>query len=91
MINTKLINSEHNCEAYNSFETVYSDHRIITAIFKLNFRANTNMNKNTKPYNWSLLYTNKDLQKKFYTDFKRKFDTYTKYIIDCNIMYQAFV
>ena len=48
------------------------------------------MNINTKPYNWSLLYTNKDLQKKFDTDFKRKFNTYTKDVTDCNIIYQEF-
>ena len=85
MINTKWINSAHNCEAYNSFETVYSDHRIITATFKLSFRENKKIT-----YNWSLLYINKDLQKKFYTDFKRKFDNYTKDINNCNTMYQAF-
>ena len=81
MINKKWINSSHNREAYNSFETLYSNHRIITAIFKLSFRANKKMNKNKKPYNWSLLYINKDLQN-FYTDLKRKIYTYTKYIIN---------
>ena len=74
----------------NSFETVYSDHRIITSIYKLGFRENKKMNKNTKLYNWSLLYTHTYLLTKFYTDFKRKFNTYTKDIIDCNTMYQAF-
>ena len=29
MIYKKWINSAHNCEAYCSFEAVYSDHRII--------------------------------------------------------------
>ena len=43
------------------------------------------MNKNTKPYNWSLLYTYK-----FYADFKKKCDDYTKDITDCNTIYQAF-
>ena len=46
------------------------------------------MNKNQKSYNWSLLYINKDLQSKFYTDFKIKFDHYTKYI--SNKIYQVF-
>ena len=36
IVNNKWINSARNCEAYNTFEDVYSDHRIVTATLKLN-------------------------------------------------------
>ena len=63
MINTKWINSAHNYEAYNSFETVYSDHSMITATFKLKFRENKNMNINTKPYNFRTFFVDLCLNK----------------------------
>ena len=58
MINKKWINSALNCEAYNTFEAVYSDHRIIRASIKISFRANKKLNKTSEQYNWSMLYNN---------------------------------
>ena len=40
IVNNKWINSARNCEAYNTFEGVYSDHRIVTATLKLSLRSN---------------------------------------------------
>ena len=38
LINTKWKNSALNCEAYNTFSTVGSDHRIVTAKLRLSLR-----------------------------------------------------
>ena len=40
LIRRKWKNSLHNCEAYNSFSSVGSDHRILTAKLKLSLRKN---------------------------------------------------
>ena len=39
IVNNKWINSAKNCEAYNTFECVYSDHRIVTATLKLSLKV----------------------------------------------------
>ena len=41
LINKKWINSAKNGRAYNSFISVSSDHRIVTANIQLTLRANT--------------------------------------------------
>ena len=39
-LNKKWKNSAMNCRAYNTFDSVKSDHRIVTAKFRLSLRAN---------------------------------------------------
>ena len=46
IINKKWKNSVKNCRAYNSFNSIASDHRIITADIKLSLRANKDFPKN---------------------------------------------
>ena len=54
MIRTKWRNSSINCEAYNSFSSIGSDHRILNSNIKLSFRSQKK--KNSIPmYNWSVL------------------------------------
>ena len=50
IINKKWKNSVKNCRAYNSFNSIASDHRIITADIKLSLRANKKKNSKCKPY-----------------------------------------
>ena len=38
LISRKWKNSMHNCEAYNSFSSIGSDHRLLTAKIKLSLR-----------------------------------------------------
>ena len=45
MINKKWINSVTNCEAYNTFEGVSTDHRIVTTKTKLSLRVSRNKKK----------------------------------------------
>ena len=53
-INKKWKNSVHNCQSYNSFSSLGSDHRVVTAKIKLSFRK-----RQTKPcgdnHDWSVL------------------------------------
>ena len=58
LIRRKWKNSLHNCKAYNSFRSVGSDHRILTAKLKLSLRKNSTQAKKTQ-YDWSIL-KNKD-------------------------------
>ena len=55
LINKKWKNSVTNCRAYNSFISVASDHRIVTANIQLLLRANKNKCSRIKPYEWSNL------------------------------------
>ena len=57
-----------NCQAYNSFEGVNSDHRIVTSIFRLSLRANKKTSSKFPPYNWSALTTNAEIKEKFIVD-----------------------
>ena len=54
LTNKKWKNSAKNCEAYSSFEGVKSDHRIVSACFKLSLRRNK-PKANRKRYDWSKL------------------------------------
>ena len=48
LIRRKWKNSLHNCEAYSSFSSVGSDHRILTAKLKLSLRKNSTKAKKTQ-------------------------------------------
>ena len=55
IINKKWKNSAKNCRAYNSFASIASDHRIVSAQIKLSLRANKKKTSKNKPYEWSCL------------------------------------
>ena len=55
LINKKWINSVINCEAYNTFQGVYSDHRIVSLKIRLSLRANKKQALNRTLYDWSTL------------------------------------
>ena len=63
-INKKWKNSAMNCEAYSSFESVSSDHRIVTAKIRLSLQKNTKRTATTKHYDWALL-NNRDIRDKY--------------------------
>ena len=58
LINKKWINSVLNCEPFNSFATVSSDHRIVTATVRLSLRANKPKTSRNPRYDWSVLRDN---------------------------------
>ena len=55
--------SVKNCEAYNSFSSILSDHPIITANIKLSLRSNKKQTK-TITYDWSALI-NKNISNEY--------------------------
>ena len=55
LINNKWKNSALNCEAYNTFCTVGSDHRIVTAKIRLSLRQSKPSSKQRCRYNWNTL------------------------------------
>ena len=59
----KWRNIVKNCEAYNSFISLGSDHRIVNVKIKVSFKAQKR--KKTMPnYNWYILKTNNEIQVK---------------------------
>ena len=73
-INKKWNNSVLNCEAYSSFEGVFSDHRIIMAKIQLSLRRNTARTSTTVQYEWFLL-NNWDIRDKYALTLRNKFNT----------------
>ena len=73
LMNKKWINSALNCEAYSSFEGVFSDHRIVRAKIRLSLCRNTAQKSTTAHYEWSLL-NNKDISKKYTITQRNKFN-----------------
>ena len=70
IINKKWKNSAKNCRAFNSFISVASDHRIISAKICLCLRANKKKLCQHKPFNWSTLKDDSDVRKSFITEVK---------------------
>ena len=64
LVNSKWKNSVLNSEAYSTFASVGSDHRVVTAKIRLSLRA-TKPASNKKRYDWSLLRHDAELQSKF--------------------------
>ena len=73
-INKKWKNSAMNCKAYSSFESVSSDHRILTAKLWLSLRKNAIRTATTKHYDWALL-NNRDIRDKCVLEFRNRFET----------------
>ena len=73
LINRKWKNSAMNCEAYSSFESVSSDHRIVTAKVRLSLRKNATRKATTKHYDWALL-NNRDIRDKYALELRNRFE-----------------
>ena len=73
-INRKWKNSAMNCEAYSSFESVSSDHRIVTAKVQLSLRKNATRTPTTKHYDRALL-NNRDIRDKYALELRNRFET----------------
>ena len=71
-INKKWNNSALNCEAYSSFEGVYSDHWIFTTKIRLILQRNTTQTTTSVDYDWFLL-NNRDIRDKYSLTQRNKF------------------
>ena len=74
IINKKWKNSALNCQAFNTFEGVSSDHRIVTSTLRLILRENKKKSSIFPPFDWSLLTTNMDLQNQYNIIVRNKFN-----------------
>ena len=54
MVNKKWKNSVHNCQSYNTFSSLGSDHRVVNMKMKLSFRQSKTVSRG-KNYDWSVL------------------------------------
>ena len=62
-----------NCRAYNSFNSIASEHRIITANIKLSQRANKMKDRKCKPYDWATLQHDTKIRKELIITVKNCF------------------
>ena len=74
IINRKWKNSANDCRAYNTFEGVRSDHRIIAANLRLSLRANKINSSRQTPYDWSTLKKDSDIANYFTIKLKNRFE-----------------
>ena len=73
IVNRKWKNSAKNCRAFNSFVSVGSDHRIVSAKFRLSLRANKKKSSRNPPYDWSYLKKNIETRNNFVIKVKNRF------------------
>ena len=71
MINRKWKNRSKNSRAYGSFESIASDHRIVSAHLKLSLRSNKKKTNKTPIYDLTTL-KNHNIQKKFICEVLKK-------------------
>ena len=74
LVRSKWKNSVLSSEAYSSFESVGSDHRVVTARIRLSLRS-TKPKSNKKQYDWTLLRHDSELQSKFRVELRNKYSS----------------
>ena len=74
LINKKWKNSALNCEAYNTFSTIKSDHRIVTGKFRLSLRVKKNQSTNRVRYDWEKLLYDENIKTSYTVDVKNHFE-----------------
>ena len=73
LINQKWRNSVKNCRSFNSFISLSSDHRIVTAQISLTLRANKKKSSAIPSYNWTTLKNDPDITSSFVTTLSNRF------------------
>ncbi len=73
LINKKWVKSATNCQAYNSFAQIGSDHRVATANLRLTLRAPTNIRARQKNFHWGLVVKDGDVCDRFTVEVKNRF------------------
>ena len=91
VLNKKWINSAINCESYNTFEGVFSDHRIVTAKLRLSLRANKKKKSQAPCYDWKEFSRNAELQNQYSISLRNRFDILRDNTNNVNETYQAFI
>ena len=74
LVRSKWRKSVTNCEAYSSFSSLYSDHRIVTAKVQLRLRkSKPNTEDKIPKYMWGDLSSNKELQEKYSIEVRNRY------------------
>ena len=73
LINNKWKNSVLNCEAYSTFCTVGSDHRIVTAKIRLSLRQSKISSKRKVKYNWNKLLTDNNIKNRYTVEVRNRY------------------
>ncbi len=91
LINNKWRNSVTNTEAYNSFDSVGSDHRIVTAKIRLSLRSPKQQKTTSVNYDWKLLRYDKKLSEHYTIEVKNRYHALTTEEDTLNEQYEKFV
>ena len=86
----KWANSMKNCQAYNSFGNVGSDHRIVTAEIKLSFRK-IKFPAIKANFDWKSFREDPILQDRYEVEVKNRFEILAKETTDSTAKYACFV
>ena len=73
MLRKKWRNSVHNAEAYNSFSSLKSDHRVVSARIRLSLRTSKTTRK--MKYDWKMLSKDSELQQRYTITVKNRYQT----------------
>ena len=73
IINRKWKNSAKHYRSFNSFISVESDHRIVSAKVRLSLRANKKKSGQVAPYDWNVIRTNLDIRNTFVIQLSNRF------------------
>ena len=73
LVRKKWQNSMMNSQAYNSFASTGSDHRIVIARIRLSLRANSKTQSKKVKYDWSLLQKDPEIQDKYSVEVRNKY------------------
>ena len=74
LVRNKWRKSIRNCEAYNTFLSLRSDHRIVVANLTLSLRASKQIAKPKPKYVWSDLRDKDKLQERYAVEVRNKFN-----------------
>lgn len=73
-VRSKWKNSVTNCEAYSTFGSLFSDHRIVSAKVSLRLRSTKpNASSKVMKYIWSDLATNKEMQERYAVEVRNRY------------------
>ena len=70
MVNKNWKNSVHNCQSYNTFSSLESDHRVVIMKMKLRFRPSKTVSRG-KNYDWFVL-KNKEIKDNYTIELKNR-------------------
>lgn len=86
----KWRNTVKNCEAYSSFQSIGSDHRVVIARVKLSLRTSRTPKRAPVP-DWSKLKTDTSLQERYSVEVKNRFDLLVTESQTATERYQCFL